>query len=144
MTPVKPPTKLFSAHLYLDYKSHNYSFLFDQKLCKITIIDIDDELNEKLVVPVTMFDGTEIKFSMISANLYMKINEKYELQEQHAFCDFVLYTIDEQLFFDGQICYLKNFDAPFSFIERFDAKIILSKNLELLDMWKKHEQIIMN
>lgn len=138
----KPPITFF-GHLYLEYNGRNHSFFQEKSFSKINILEIDYKLKEELLVSLTMFDGTEIKFSMISANLYIKTDGEYKLQEvdkeneHQSFCDFELLQSDELMLFDGTISYHKNFEAPFSFIENFNATIIVQSNPLLLKIWKK-------
>lgn len=145
----KPPFTFF-GHLHLEYRGNNYSFCQKSSFTKIKILEIDYNLKEELLVSLTMFDGTEIKFSMISANLYIKTDGEYKLQEvdeenkHKSFCDFELLQSDELMLFDGTISYHKNFEAPFSFIENFNARIIIKNSPKLLEIWKKHEQLINN
>ena len=137
----KPPIPYF-GHLYLRYKGRNYTFFQARSLSKIQILEIDYNLKEELVVSLKMFDGTEIKFSMISSNLYIKVKDKYELQEEQSFCSFQLLLTDKLMLFEGSISYNKNFEGPFSFKEDFEATITVNEDPVLLQTWIKHEQII--
>lgn len=137
----RPPDR-YCGHLHLRYKGRNYNFFQERRLSKTVIIEIDYNLKEDLVVSLTTFDGTEIKFSMISSNLYMKVNGKYELQEEQSFCSFQLLLTDKLMLFEGCISYHKNFEGPFSFKEDFEATITVNENPSLLQTWIKHEQII--
>ncbi|MGG7036300.1 MAG: hypothetical protein ACI7YS_14045 [Flavobacterium sp.] len=147
---VNKPPQVFSGHLHLKYRGSNHEFFQRRNFTKTHIIEIDYNLKEELIVGLTMFDGTEIKFSMISSNLYIKTDGKYKLQEmdeeteRQSFCNFELFSTDELMLFDGTISYHKNFEHPFSFVESFQASIILRNNPQLLEIWQKHEQEIMN
>ena len=121
----------------------NNIFFQERSWSKIEIIGVDHNLKEELVVSLTTFDGTEIKFSMFSSNIYIKVNGKYELQEEEqSFCDFQLLMTDELMLFNGYISYHKNFEGPFSFKEDFAATITVNENPSLLQTWIKHQQII--
>ncbi len=137
----RPPDR-YCGNLHLKYKGRNNNFFQARKLSQAVIIEIDYNLKEELVVSLTTFDGTEIKFSMISSNLYIKVNGKYELQETQNFCSFQLLLTDKLMLFEGFISYHKNFEGPFSFIEDFEATITVNENPSLLQTWIKHEQII--
>lgn len=141
---VNKPPMVFFGHLYLKYKGRNSSFFFENRFFKIKIIEIDYDLKEELLVSLTMFDETEIKFSMISANLYIKVNGKYELQETQGFCDFNLLLTDELMLFEGFIFYLKKVIPSLSIREDFDATITLENHPKLLEIWKKHHQLIID
>ena len=145
----KPPIP-FAGHLYLKYNGSNHNFYQKRSFSKIYILEIDYNLKEELVVALTMFDGTEIKFCMISSNLYIKTDGKYMLQqtddelEQQSFCCFDLCLTDEFMLFDGTISYHNNFESGFSFREDFNAIITVRNNPKLLEIWEKHEQLINN
>lgn len=149
---VNKPPMVFFGHLHLQYKGSNYLFEGKRSFYKINIIDIDYDLKEELVVSLKMYDGTEIKFSMISTHLYMKINGEYELQkgieeqeeqeEEQNFGHFELLFTDEFMLFDGGISYHKKFENTFSFREYFNTTITIRNNPRLLEIWKKQEQII--
>jgi len=145
----KPPV-VFLGYLHLKYRGKNHNFFQKRSLSKIQIIEIDYKLKEELVVSLTTFDGTEIKFSMISSNLYVKTNNEYKLQEvneeqeQQSFCSFELLFTDNLMLFDGFLSYNKNFEGLFSFKEDFEATITVNENHLLLQTWIKHEQIIIN
>ena len=145
---VNKPPMAFRAHLHLEYKGSNNLFFQEMPLHKIMIIDVDYNLKEELIVPLTMYDGTEIKICMISSNLYIKTDGKYKLQqmdeeqEQQSFCHFKLLSTDELMLFDGTISYHKNFEPSFSIIENYKATIFIKSNPTLLEIWKKYENII--
>ena len=139
---VNKPPMIYFGHLHIKYQGKNQIFFQEQKLFKIEIIEIDYNLDEELVVSLTTFDGTEVKFSMISSNLYIKENGKYVLQEEQSFCRFDLLLKDKIMLFDGFLSYHKKFEELFSFKEDFEATIVLNENILLLQTWIQHEQII--
>lgn len=137
----KPPETGFDAYMSLWYLGENHCHVFGKTFPKIHIEEINSDLNEELLIQLRMYDGTEIMISMISANLYIKVNEKYELQEKD-FCDFELFMTDELMVFHGKISYRKNFETEYSFREHYRTSIIIDRNERLLDIWKKHDKRI--
>lgn len=112
------------------------------------IIEKDFNSKEELVVFLKTFDGTDIMFSMVSSNLYIKKNGKYKLQdmneeqEQQSFCHFELLLTDKIMLFDGFMSYRKNFGELYSFKEDFEVRITIDQNPRLLQTWIQHEQMI--
>ncbi len=137
----KPPI-VYSGHLHLKYRGINQTFFQQRSLTKVIIIEKEFNSKEELVVFLTTFDGTEIMFSMISSNLYIKENGKYELKDGQNHCHFELLLSDKIMLFNGHIAYDKKFDEQFTYKEDFEATIILYENALLLQTWIKHEQMI--
>lgn len=143
---INRPPMFFQAHLHLSYRGDNHNFYQKRCLTKIRIVDIDYNLKEEMLVKLKMFDDTEIMFSMISANLYKKVNDKYELQDDDHFCDFELSYDEKLLFFNGHISYENSFGPLFLYREAFETRIILPNdrtNKELIDIWVKHDKTIL-
>ena len=139
---INKPPMIYFVHLHLKYRGKNHAFFQERRLFNIEIIEIDYSLNEELVVSLTTFDGTKVKFSMISSNLYIKENGKYTLQQEQSFCRFELFLNDKIMFFDGFLSYHKKFEELFSFKEDFEATIVVNENALLLETWIQNEQII--
>jgi len=139
---VNKPPMLYFGHLHLKYRGRNNNFEQDRSLTKVMVIEKEFNSKEELVVFLTTYDGTEIMFSMISSNLYIKENGKYQLKEDRNYCCFELLLSDKMMLFNGNIAYEKKFGDQFSFKEDFEATIILNENEMLLRTWIKHEQII--
>jgi len=138
MVKIAKPTSTFKAHLHLKYRGMNIPFLHQTSFVKVVILDIDYSIKEELVVAVTLLDGTEVKFSMASNNLYMKVEGKYLLFEGQFYCNFDLKQTDEMFFFDGYLSYENNLNPSFVFKEDYIASIVLNRNERLLAIWNKH------
>lgn len=139
---VNKPPMIYFGHLHLKYRGINQTFSQQRSLTKVKIIEIDYNLEEELVVSLTTFDGTEVKFSMVSSNLYIKENGKYVLQEEQSFCHFELLITDKIMLFDGFMSYRKIFGELYSFKEDFEVRITINENPLLLQTWIQHEQTI--
>lgn len=139
---VNKPPMIYFGHLHLKYRGKNHTFFQERRLLKIEIIEIDYNLEEELVVSLTTFDGTEVKFSMASSNLYIKENGKYVLQEEQSYCSLELLLTDKIMLFDGFMSYRKNFEGSFSYTEDYEVRITIDENPLLLQTWIQHEQTI--
>ena len=139
---VNKPPMIYFGHLHLKYRGKNHTFFQERSLTKVKIIEIDHNLEEELVVSLTTFDGTEVKFSMASSNLYIKENGKYVLQEEQSFCSLELLLTDKIMLFDGFMSYHKNFEGSFSYTEDYEVRITIDENPLLLQTWIQHEQTI--
>ncbi|KGO82205.1 hypothetical protein IP98_00149 [Flavobacterium cauense R2A-7] len=140
---LKPPI-IFKGQVILRYLGRNQIFIQKRTLIPISIFDYDHAIGEELVISMSMYDGTEIKISMISANLYIKKNGNYSLMEDQSFCDFEMHISDKMLVFDGQISYENTFSEIFNYKEDFTATIITKAENNLIEIWKKHEKFIIN
>jgi len=94
-----------------------------------------------------MLDMTEVTFSMISNELYIRKNGEYEFFDEEAeiqnFCSFDLYLRDDMMYFVGRIYYENIPPVNYRYKEDFIAIIITKRNEYLLDIWKKYDKIIM-
>jgi len=145
---VNKPPMIYFGHLHLKYRGINQTFSQQRSLTKVMIIEKDFNSKEELVVFLKTFDGTEIMFSMVSSNLYIKENGKYKLQdvneeqETQSFCSFDLLLTDKIMLFDGFMSYRKIFGELYSFKEDFEVRITINENPLLLQTWIQHEQTI--
>lgn len=132
----------FSAKAIYRYRGTNTRHLQEKRFETIRIKEIDYNLREELLVTQTMCDGTEIMFSMISSNLFIKENGYYELKEEQYFCDFSLFFDEDFMLFEGYVSYINIFNLNFEYKEDFDVTFILPFNKKLLDIWVKHDKQI--
>ncbi|WP_396177594.1 hypothetical protein [Flavobacterium sp.] len=142
MIKINKPSTLFTAKAILRYKGTNMRHVQEKRFESIKIWEIDYNLREELLVTQTMFDGTEIMFSMISGNLFFKENGYFELKEDQFFCDFCLFYDTDFMVFEGCISYLNALNLNFEYKEDFDTTIILPYNKRLFDIWVKHNKQI--
>jgi hypothetical protein len=142
MIKVRKPSSAFNGKVMLRYKGKNQTYFQERRFEKIVIKEIDYALNEELLVEHTMFDQTQIKFSMISANLYIKENEEIILKEDQNFCDFELDYDEKFMVFEGSISYEKHHSENFVYKEDYHTTIILPFSKKLFDIWVKHDNRI--
>jgi len=142
MIKIRKPSSLYFGKLLIKYRGTKQVYFQQKSFEEIIIRKIDYNLEEELLIELTTFDGTQIMFSMISANLFTKENNSYELKEGQNFCDFELYYDDNFMVFTGYISYENMVNQKFSYLESFDATIILAFNKELFDIWVKHDKMI--
>ena len=135
MIKINKPSSFFKAKAIYRYRGTNMKHFQEKKFVSIRIKEIDYNLREELLVTQTMCDGTEIMFSMISSNLFVKENGYFEQKEGQYFCDFSLFFDEDFMIFEGSISYINVFNLSFEYKECFDTTIILPFNKKLLDMW---------
>lgn len=134
---VRKPPVFFKGQMLLKYNGKNQEFFQKSSLLPIKIFDNDYSISEELVVTNTMYDGTEIKFSMLSSNLFVKKEGEYQLMEGQNFCSFELFKSNDIIVFDGFISYENFFSENFNFKEDFSATIITQPIKSLIDIWEK-------
>lgn len=142
MVKINKPSIAFNAKALFRYRGNNYKHLQEKRFENITIKEIDYNLKEELLITKTMFDGTQVMFSMISSNMYLKENGNYKLKEEQNFCDFELYFDENYMVFEGNISYMNYINLDFEYRESFETTIILAFNKKLFDIWVKHGKII--
>lgn len=142
MIKINIPTRSFKSQALIRYKGTNQIFFQNKSFEKMNIIEIDYNLHESLLIKNTMYDGTELMFSMISSNLFIKENDYYELKDGQNFCDFELFTDKSTMIFEGYISYENQIALGFIYKEFFELTIILPHNDYLYDIWVKHNKRI--
>ena len=142
MIKTNKPSNIFQAKALFRYKGTNNIHFQEKRFENIRIKEIDYNLTEELLVKKTMFDGTEVMFSMISGNLFIKENGNYELKGGQNFCDFELYNDENLMVFDGSISYLNYVTLNFEYKEYFETIIILPFNKYLMEIWVNHAKCI--
>lgn len=133
---------VFTTKALLRYTGTNYNYLQEKRFEKMVIIEREYNLREDLIVQHTMFDGTQIMFSMISGKLYIKENGYYELKEGQNFCDFILFWDEKFMVFEGNISYMNNVNDNFKYKEDFKTTMILPFNKHLLKIWEENDKSI--
>jgi hypothetical protein len=106
--------------------------------------EIKQDLYEDMVIETKLFDGTEICFSLVSANLYYKelvADGEIWINSYDNFADFSEIKIDnQQIIFQGHIVMDKK--ITYDFVSHEEYKVILfysnTKDLiQLLDQFDK-------
>lgn len=133
---------VFTTKALLGYTGTNYNYLQEKRFEKMVIIEKEYNLREDLIVQHTMFDGTQIMFSMISGKLYINENGYYELKEGQNFCDFILFWDEKLMVFEGNISYMNNVNDNFKYKEDFKTTMILPFNKHLLKIWEENDKSI--
>lgn len=143
MIKIKKTPRIFEAQMLLKYLGRNSIYNQKRTLTSIKIKEFDTDLGEELVVQHTMFDGTEVLFSIISGNLFLKKEDKIQLtlqeEEIQNFCCFELFNNGNLLVFDGFMSYENTINENFNFKEDFIAIIIMKKSNEVLEIWNKYQ-----
>lgn len=142
MIKINKPSMVFTTKALLRYTGTNYNYLQEKRFEKMVIIEKEYNLREDLIVQHTMFDGTQIMFSMISGKLYIKENGYYELKEGQNFCDFILFWDEKFMVFEGNISYMNNVNDNFKYKEDFKTTMILPFNKHLLKIWEENNKSI--
>ncbi|TBX66145.1 hypothetical protein EZL74_11195 [Flavobacterium silvisoli] len=142
MIKINKPSMVFTTKALLRYTGTNYNYLQEKRFEKMVIIEREYNLREDLIVQHTMFDGTQIMFSMISGKLYIKENGYYELKEGQNFCDFILFWDEKFMVFEGNISYMNNVNDNFKYKEDFKATMILPYDKHLLKIWEENNKLI--
>lgn len=142
MIKINKPSKVFKAKALYRYRGTNTRHFQERRFQDISIIEIDHNLREELLIKQTMFDGTKVMFSMISANIYIEEDGVYRLKEDDNFCDFELHYDENYMIFEGGISYLNSVNLNLDYKEYFDTTLIAAFNKSILDIWVKHNKII--
>ena len=133
---------VFTTKALLRYTGTNYNYLQEKRFEKMVIIEKEYNLREDLIVQHNMFDGTQIMFSMISGNLYIKENGYYELKDGQNFCNFFLFWDEQVMVFEGNISYMTNVNDNFIYKEDFKTTMILPFNKSLYKIWVENDKSI--
>lgn len=142
MVKINKPPRIYGAQMLLKYEGRNKAHEQKKSYTAIKIKEFDENTGEQLVVQHIMFDGTELLFCMISANLYLKKDGTFQLLEGQNYCDFELFINDNLLVFSGEIGSETIFNEDYNFRERFDVTIIMENNEQILDTWILHNKEI--
>lgn len=143
MIKINKPSALFKADLILRYQGSNQQFLFHRNVLPVRIQEIDYGLNEKLVVSCTMPEGKQVKFSMISSEMYFEdkpdMNDEDNQREFQNHCYFDLFLRDNMMYFIGSISYENYFPPAYRYRESYIATIVTAKNERLLKIWEDYK-----
>lgn len=142
MIKINKPSIVFITKALLRYTGSNFRHFQENRFEKMDIIEKEYNFREDLIVQHTMFDGTQLMFSMISAKLYIKENGHYELKEGQNFCDFVLYWDEKLMVFEGSVSYINSANDDFEYKEDFKITMILPYNKTLYKIWLENDKPI--
>ena len=145
MPKINNPTAI-PGKMILRYKGPNHALLNQPtKIFNILMgkyIYIKPEIREKLIIETDLFDGTNVCFSLSSANLYTRnlVNNEneWETNEDNCSCFNYVNVDKEQVIFEGSIHFIKKFSQDFSIRENYQVIIIFKNSKDLIDSLDKN------
>lgn len=104
--------------------------------------EVQPDIDENLVIETTLFDGSNVCFSLSSAILYQNLlvdNKKTWVTSERDFADFSLVNIDnEQVVFNGHIVFHKAITPEFTSRESYKILLFFRNSKDLMELLDKN------